>query len=218
MNSRIIKATIASASGVTFLALASISHALLINIDTGNFGDRPLEQNPEPVSDGSLWAIVGIGDVGAMSWQAYGPETSWVQNSPILDAGGDPTGDMFSGRVQESSQGGPATGFAPATFTDIAVDHTSRPNGIASTGGQFGIIWFPGITDVSQITAGTTYGFYTNSNLVFDDPGSAVNYRDHITNDMKGAEYTVVPEPSTYAAIFGFGVLLFVFLRRRFKK
>jgi hypothetical protein len=69
----------------------------------------------------------------------------------------------------------------------------------------FGIFW----------TDGTAYGFVTAGGATLPSDGGTVAYNTVFTDDPYTAGGSIVPEPSTYAALAGMLALGYVMVRRR---
>jgi hypothetical protein len=100
---------------------------------------------------------------------------------------------------------------------------TVELSGGLAAGQPFGIYWFPGYTNISQeLTAGSSFGFFTHPSWTVPNDGDTGSFGletiaiDGLVPDtMTIASYTVVPEPSTYALLFGGLALIGVWVRRR---
>jgi hypothetical protein len=214
-------------TAIGFIASSALfAQTVTLQIQTPNFADR----DGNPVAPGTPWGIVFdlSGDIftggGAVDLQ-LDPFTSPLEMETRPDAMlsrgfGTSTSDLALAYVRGSVTIPVGPNAGPGAFTNADGVRHLDGTGLAADNMQFGVIWFPGLSAGDTPGAGDAYGFYTNDNLRMPSSSvSARNFSEFISNtDIKTAQYSIVPEPSTYAAIFGFGVLLFVFLRRRFKK
>jgi hypothetical protein len=89
--------------------------------------------------------------------------------------------------------------------------------GIVSNGDSFGILVFSNSTATTLIS--DSFNLYTNASwLIPSDPASrqfGSTYPNLGSSDSITASGSVVPEPSTYAALAGLFVLSFAMVRRR---
>lgn len=122
--------------------------------------------------------------------------------------------------------GGLGFNLAPTNFDLV---------GGISQGDSLGFYWFTNLSPGDTVTAGTSYGFFRSDSVLSGSgadfawsvpaDGSIIElsaYLDSITGSSDGisnstfsASLTVVPEPATYAAIFGVLALALVAYRRR---
>ena len=203
-----IKTTII-ALAACMLSASVFGQSVLLQIRSWDFADA----GGDNVNTG-LYGIVGDTDGSGFQQGNWGPSSFDRDTFLNLQDGTQSTNAFVSdlGPIESAAESN-IFGY----INERNVNHSSGA-GLVGTGDAWGILWFPGIESAGDIGVGTSYGFYTADELTIPSAGDAVNYASFVSEDIKTADYTVVPEPSTYAAIFGFGVLLFVFLRRRFKK
>lgn len=184
------------------LAPASVhSQVITLNIDAERLDDQ--NGNPMPATG----LVVAVAD---RNEDDYGPVTTdWFAS-----------GDDFvfgSWQIQNSLGNGV---FESGTFS------VTLENGL-DAGDPFKLMWFPTLTttNVASIPLGTPYGEYKNDpTWVFHSVGLASFA--FVTEDADGggtvgvsgdATLTVVPEPSTYAAVFGLACLGWAVAKRRIK-
>ncbi len=127
----------------------------------------------------------------------------------FLTVGGVATDDfyVFGNSIGITAQGGPGVGFA----NGFAGTLSNIPYGTLVSGDQFGVIWF----ESNSATAGDNYGFITDAGLVSPGDSGVATFDTVLDNSVKTASFTVVPEPSHIAALFGFLALGVVLWRRR---
>jgi hypothetical protein len=126
------------------------------------------------------------------------------------------------------------SGFGPGVFTR---DFTTTLSGDWNTGDPLQLYWYPTLTEAAtQPGAGTTFGRYTDPvGIDGSDPwftpsdGNAQNTLRFVTTDALvatpgsnppeagEANFTVVPEPSDYAAIIGLACLGWAVISRKVK-
>jgi len=95
-------------------------------------------------------------------------------------------------------------------------------------GKQFALLWFPSLTEGDIPVGGESYGFYTDASWLVPVDGALESYayeNDHpavggsIPSSTGLANRIVpggaIPEPSSFAAIAGFGMLGFAAMRKR---
>lgn len=114
---------------------------------------------------------------------------------------------FFRANDNTSSSGPPL--FSDGFMNIISLLPVS-PNSLAgdvATGNPFGLLWFPS----SSASIGDSYGFLDPSAVL---PPSGTDVDLSGTLSANAATFTVVPEPSTYAAIVGVLALAFVGFRR----
>lgn len=210
------------ASAAVWASTSVFAQAVSLEIATGNFADV----SGDPVPEGTLWGIV-VDTTGAGFGESVitqGGMTTLEPGSFFLDLDGTPAG-IWLGGIFPSQNSGPPPDSVPGWFGTAAdIPHVGGL-GEASTGDQWGIIWFPNI-QMESIPYGTNqgYGFFTRQSLTIPTANSTETYSSFIPNDIKTADWfaigqdhgpmRIIPEPSIYAAIFGFGILLFVSFRR----
>ena len=118
-------------------------------------------------------------------------------------------GLIFFRAESNTSNSGPAGGFTDGYMnrvSSIPVNDNPAANGISS-GHLYGLIWFP----VASALESDSYGFI-DLGLAIPPQGGNPNISTEV--NPTSADFTVVPEPSTYAAILGFLALAFVGARR----
>ena len=166
--------------------------------------------------------------------------TIMINTSGFLDSGGGTPGGIPWGLVFD----GGGDGFDPDIGTDLLDTFDSSVSGVIGSGNdyyyatglstlniigggritsaagvpyggeivnpnQWGIIWFPD----GDASLGASYGWETDVNLVTPADGNSTDYSAFISGGSAGNN--IVPEPSTYAAIFGLAVLGLAILRRK---
>jgi hypothetical protein len=164
-------------------------------------------------SDGFLGAYTSAANA---NFSAFGG-TSLTVGSALSGSGNDEIVGVFT-----MTDFGGASGFS-GTLTGINV-----VSGSLAAGQQLAIYWFPTITTTSIAGSVSEYGFFrsdspvSNSDIGFIMPGDGSNVNlfaltVSATGDLAESALTAVavPEPSTYAAIFGALALGFVAYRRR---
>ncbi len=164
------------------------------------------DQNGAPIPDGALFQIIASADT---VFDAPTP-TSFFGGNDIL---------VFSGAFDSSSGFGLGTAFLSFTDVPLATYPIAQSNLI--------IRWFPTLSAQSAAPGFATfygeYGFTQDSSWVAPAPGSSLMY-EFVTVAAGGTIadavgratlQTAIPEPSTYAAIFGALALGFVAYRRR---
>jgi hypothetical protein len=169
-------------------------------------------------TDGMLWGFVmdvnGDGFDGLETGQ-IGDQTLVSPGTEqfLLDATGTPTDDIIY--LNDN-----LTVFAPplggsgciTTMTGLPINAGSSL-GIA-TGQQWAAVWFPTLgAGAGALNLGEFVGFNTNAANILPAEGSTET-QDFMADGV-AATVAVVPEPSTYAAIFGLMVLGLAYLRRR---
>ena len=157
--------------------------------------------------------LVGIGEMVI-------PDTSGGPvMMPVLEADGiTPTDDYFYiDSAANVTVGAPPPLFPPGFANTIAgVPTNANPLAMGiSDNDPFGIIWFPslGAAGGPLVNLVDTFGFNTDpANVIPPEgfTGTIDNMADGVAGDVP-----IVPEPSTYAAIFGLVVLGLAYLRRR---
>ena len=193
-----MKKTIASLLTAAGLALNAHS-AATISITGGQLFDA-LEN---PVANGSLVYFISLSSSGTFS--PLQPE-SWVSGDNI-QIGNFITTDFD---VLE----------APGGFS---VQNSFDLGGGVTTGDQWGMVWFPSLTDQTTTpTAGMAYGFYSQPDWLIGSDGATLSYEFEtvsvggpLPNSSGVASLNVVPEPSTYALMALGGLALFFIARRR---
>jgi hypothetical protein len=116
-----------------------------------------------------------------------------------------------------------AGGFNGSVTNYAGLNHEAQGGGSPiGTGDQWGIIWFPTLGAGNwNAVAGTPLGFLTSATApAFTIPanGATVNFSSNAVFTGAGnflPSYSIVPEPSTYAAIFGAAALAIAIIRRR---
>jgi hypothetical protein len=109
---------------------------------------------------------------------------------------------------------GLVTDFFGTAIFDVAAGAVDLSNGI-DAGDSFGILIFGASSGTTS--AGDSYGIFTDGSWVLPNDGSGVTFGSELTQvaSAPGLSSTVVPEPSTFAALAGFLALGCVALRRR---
>jgi hypothetical protein len=107
------------------------------------------------------------------------------------------------------------------TSVSVASGNAAFSNADAGSSASFGfaLMFFDGVGGVSVTTAGgEQYGFYSEANwqIPANDAGTFSFGTDFTTiSALTGTNGSVVPEPSTYAALAGLLALGYVMVRRR---
>lgn len=197
---------------LTASALFGQSVTITTNVRVGDEGGT--------YTDGMLWGFVmdvagdgfdGLGAAQQVGEMTLTPGTEMF----LLDAAGLPTDDIIYINNPPNT-----TVFAPplggsgviGTMTGLPIDAASSL-GIAEAQ-QWGAIWFPTLGAAGgSVALGDFVGFNTDVANLIPAAGSTVS-QDFMADGV-AATIEIVPEPSTYAAIFGLVVLGMAYLRRR---
>lgn len=171
-------------------------------IETSGFSDEN-----QVASNDMAWGIIvdttGTG-FSSLSTSQLQPFTFPPLNS-IADLG---DGLVFV-RAGENTKNGPPPTFSAGfmdTIAGIPINDNPNANNI-KTGDLYGLIWFSS----SSAQAGDAYGFI-DLGLSLPPQGGNPNISSSV--NPSSANLTVVPEPSTYAAIVGLLALALVGFRR----
>ncbi len=190
-----------------FVSTGAFGQTVTLLTQSENFADA----QGNVVPSGTLFGILVDTSGDGFFTNEYGPFSGGLNGNEYPDSSialsdGTPTSNalVFVGTTGSNGYIGGA----------MDVRH-SNGSGIAGTGDQWGIIWFPGITNGQTPSSGDSYGFFTHDSLTIPPAGETAFYGDFIPQDIKTADYTIVPEPSVYAAAIGLGILIFVFVVRR---
>jgi len=193
---------------VIFAAIFSVAaicaHAQSVTL---TFGIGLLaDQHGNPIPDGALFQVIASPDADF----AAPTSDSFYGGNDIL---------VFSGAFDSSTGFGPGTAFLAFTEIPLADYPIAQANLI--------IRWFPSLTPGIESPGATFYGEYgfpQDSSWVAPSAGGSLHYQ-FVTAAVGGefpdsagyAGYQTapIPEPSTYAAIFGALALGFVAYRRR---
>ena len=171
-------------------------------------GAMTFSDGTTPVPDGTLIQLIGASTIGGLT----GPtSSSFISGTEVLIASGTVLGGTFVG------PGSGTTDFAPGILSLPANEVLM-------------LQWFPTLTSgASAPGANTYYGFYGAMNdgtWVVPSSGSLTGTFSFYTSSIGGslsdsigaATYhtaAAVPEPSTYAAIFGLFAVGVVCFRRK---
>ena len=140
------------------------------------------------------------------NYLSVGNGTNYAGNQFFYATGGTPT---FIGTPS-------GTGNIKITYTAASTTLNVFLNGSASSAYSVSIgSWFTGHP---EYTIGLALGASSYSNSVnYSSPAIASGqaYFDNFTADGAGLQSSAVPEPSTYAALMGLGVIGFAAIRRR---
>jgi hypothetical protein len=209
-------------AGAAFLAASALfgqTVTITMNTQLANAAGTP--------TNGMLYGIVvdtlGNGFDPGLTGGAAGPGIGEQMigigaNFALLDAAGVPTDDIVyvAGNVTVN-QPVPPPGMDGMATTVAAIPMNGNPGAMGvDAGQQWGAIWFPTLgAGGGMITqaGGDTAGFNTDGLNVIPPAGSTVT-QDNMVDGVSG-DIPTVPEPSTYAAIFGLVVLGLAYLRRR---
>lgn len=172
-----------------------------------------------PATNGMSWGLLFDvnGDGFALgSYDGFNLTSNYLE----LTSGGAATGDVFifagspgSTTVPTTIQFGPFTGSV-TTVSGVEYGGPNSSPALSTAVGQnrqFGVIWFP----ENSAVVGSSYGFARNSDMII--PADGANFTTAQNISPLDPTYTLVPEPSTYAALLGAVVLGFVAQRRRRK-
>ncbi len=163
-----------------------------------------------PVADGSL--VLLLANVGGPSTAGAGFTT--------LQAGNLQVGSILNGNYQILSRTAAfdfGTSDANDTAGPITFGDSSFPN--LSVGDQLAIVWFPNLSAASDFSllSGASYGLYTvNSSASWTVQQGLVTV--NATSGLSAsftAVASAIPEPATYALLFGAGALTVAVVRRR---
>ncbi len=191
-----------------FVAQATVT----VQIQSGNFANAS-----NVATNGMPYAIVVSTVDSSFSpglYDAFDVSSVGAGGGKLLTIGGVETDDWYTfGSALNSTQAGPPpdffTGYANQVSTIfINADDSNSP---ITSGDAFAIIWFAD----GNGNEGSGYGFYENANLLVPNQGATTNFSADVGNSLKSADYSLVPEPSAYAAVLGLAVLAFVHVRRR---
>jgi hypothetical protein len=177
----------------------SANSAVTINLE----GAELFDSLTNPMADGSLVYAISLGSSGTFSSLQPG---SWVSGDNIQ------IGNFWT---TNSDVTGDPGGFSAAVIFDLT--------GGVSTGQQFGMVWFPTLTNQTVApTGGLSYGFYSQPDWLIPGDGAVigtgfetVSVGGPIPNSAGVASLNVVPEPSTYALMALGGLVMFYMIRRR---
>ncbi|MCH8476114.1 MAG: PEP-CTERM sorting domain-containing protein [Opitutales bacterium] len=210
MNAKIKILSTALISSLLFCGVAS-SQSVTLEINTGNFTNEDLV-----VTNGMPWGILidteGDGfDFGSSTLDPFALPGDG--NGAFLSFGGSQS-TLYFHQVNETLETlvpiRPDDGYMTVANT-VPINDGSSNN--VSTGDSWALMWFTSTSNPGEL--GTSFGFLDVGETLPAE-GSTVDFSGSV--DPSGSQFYAIPEPSTYAAIFGLGVLGFVVLRRKFTK
>lgn len=197
------------------LFLCSILPLTLIKADTVtiNFqGDQVTDSSNIPLVDGSLVLLLANVATPTTSGAGFG----------TIDAGTLNIGDVLNGQYQILGRGEVDQFDLPGEFSAaasaISLQGDMFPN--LSTGDQLAVVWFSTLSASSDylLPAGTSYGLYTvDDDVAWEVPvGGTVEFDVTVPRGSKAMQtVAAVPEPATWTALAGLGVLAWAIKFRR---
>lgn len=196
----------------SFVLLVSANATVTINIKTAGWGDASAAAND--LAWGILIDTDGAsfgGDFSGSFLTDLGAALNGFTIPSVTGAGGFGSGTsvfdeyvFVSGRALTTPSGPPTPGLA-GYMNDLG---TNLGSGIDASD-DYGLLWFS--TGTTTLTTSDTFGFQDLGTL----PADGATITPSTTAGFATSAITVVPEPSTYAAIAGLVVLGFTAVRRR---
>ena len=176
-----------------------------------NFGDLTLgNSSGTGTQDMPVAIVVDTSGGSTFNFGSYDP-FDYTISGQYLSVGGQPTDDWYVfGSAGITLTGAAAIPVYPNAGLVGNISNVSYTNLTAND--SFAVIWFPSASSI----AGSSYGGYMNAEFLLPGVGGGFTSTT-LPSAVQTASYTfaAVPEPSTYAAIFGALALGFVAYRRR---
>jgi hypothetical protein len=144
------------------------------------------------------------------------PTTAGTGFGSTLSAGPLNVGDLFNGTYQILGRTVIDTGFGTTGSVNLSLTSGLFPN--LSTGDQLAVVWFPTLTNADlSMMSGVSYGLYSGASSSWWVPAAGGTVSLSVPDGTMASFVSVsaIPEPSTYAAIFGGLALGFATWRRR---
>lgn len=185
--------------------VSSASAVVTVNIKSSGWGDSSTAG-----VNGMTWGLL-VGSNGAdfsgqflsdLSTGLLGFEAPTIANPAT---GVHVFGDYYFVRALSDTTGSGPPLFESGYMNDVRFSLDSN----VSEGDNYALLWLP--NGDGTVSAGDAFGFQDLSRTIPSDGTTTAN----IGGTPSLAEFNVVPEPSTYAAIAGLVVLGFAVVRRR---
>ena len=183
------------------LVSTALSQSVQINFAGGDFRDG----NNTTLANGQLVLLLANVATPTTAGSGFG----------LLSAGTINIGDTLGGIYQVLGRTGINNGLGTSGSAVVDIAGGLFPN--VSTGDQLAVAWFPSLTLASDFSliSGASYGLYTGGAMPTWQIPSAGDTLSLTVPDGVTASFSAIPEPSTYAAIAGAGVLSLALWRRR---
>jgi hypothetical protein len=176
-------------------------HGASVTLEIDESGFASFASTP---TNGMTWGIVVDTSAGGtdLSLVSEGINPLSITSNGFLSVRGSVTPDYYFWNdsaltANQTTTDGPPPSFSPG-YIGTTGPLTTDENGVEA-GDPFGVIWFQ-----SNGSAGSDYGFLTNSSLVLPADGDTVDFSSDISGDDKAADFMIaeIPEPSPLMLAF----------------